>query len=108
MRKLLILLTVMMLAIFACTPEKRVTTAESAEWEAHLHLDSAIEYIDHQRYEQAMIQLKTAEKLLPVLTGDISAVLDACNQISGKTAGYDLRNEAFETTTLYVIRTDFN
>ena len=49
-----------------------------------------------------------AEKLLPVLTGDISAVLDAWNQISGKTAGYDLRNEAFETTTLYVIRTDFN
>ena len=49
-----------------------------------------------------------AERLLPVLTGDISAVLDAWNQISGKTAGYDLRNEAFETTTLYVIRTDFN
>ena len=70
MRKLLILLTVMMLALFACTPEKRVTTAESAEWEAKLHLDSAIEYIDHQRYEQAMIQLKTAEKLLPVIKND--------------------------------------
>jgi len=71
MRKLLILLTSsLLLAMIACTPEKRVTTAESAEWEAHLRLDSAIEYIDHQRYEQAMIQLKTAEKLFPIMKND--------------------------------------
>ena len=70
MRKLVILLPLLLLAIFACTPEKRVPTAETAEWDAHLCLDSALEYIDHQRYEQAMIQLKTAEKLLPEIKND--------------------------------------
>lgn len=56
--------------VFGCTPEKRVTTTESAEWQAHVRLDSAIEYIDHQRYEQAMLQLKRAEKLLPIIRND--------------------------------------
>ena len=49
-----------------------------------------------------------AEKLLPVLTGDVSAALDALDQMAGQAAGYDLRDEAWETTTLYVIRTDFD
>ena len=49
-----------------------------------------------------------AEKLLPMLTGDVSAALDSLDQVDGQTAGYDLRNEAWETTTLYVFRTDFN
>ena len=49
-----------------------------------------------------------AEKLLPLLTGDVSAALDALDQMAGQAAGYDLRDEAWETTTLYVIRTDFN
>ena len=49
-----------------------------------------------------------AEKLLPVLTGDASTVLDAWDQMAGQAEGYDLRTEAWETTTLYVIRTDFN
>ena len=48
-----------------------------------------------------------AEKLLPVLTGDVSAALDSLDQMAGQAAGYDLRDEAWETTTLYVIRTDF-
>lgn len=49
-----------------------------------------------------------AEKLLPVLTGDVSTVLNALDQMAGQAAGYDLRDEAWETTTLYVIRTDFD
>ncbi len=70
MKRLVYLLTLTLTLVFACTPEKRVTTSDRAEWEAHLHLDSALEYIDHQRYEQAMIQLKTAEKFLPVMNND--------------------------------------
>ena len=50
----------------------------------------------------------TAGKLLPVLTGDVSAALDSLDQMTEQAAGYDLRNEAWKTTTLYVIRTDFN
>ena len=49
-----------------------------------------------------------AEKLLPLLTGDVSAALDALDRMAGQAAGYDLRDEAWETTTLYVIRTDFD
>ena len=49
-----------------------------------------------------------AEKLLPVLTGDVSTVLNALDQMAGQAVGYDLRDEAWETTTLYVIRTDFD
>lgn len=45
-------------------------TKSTAEWNAQHHLDSAIEYIDHQRYEQAMVQLKEAEKLLPIIADD--------------------------------------
>ena len=70
MKKLVYLITLTLVLVVACTPEKRVTTAESAEWEAHQHLDSALQYIDFQRYEQAMIQLKIAEKLLPVMEND--------------------------------------
>ena len=53
---------------------------------------------------------EAAEKLLPILNGDVSTVLEAYNQLAGQTqvAGYDLRDEAWDTTTLYVIRTDFN
>lgn len=61
---------ILMTCLLACTPEKRVTTAESAEWEAHLHLDSAIDYIDHQHNDLAIIQLKKAEKLLPMIEND--------------------------------------
>ena len=49
-----------------------------------------------------------AGKLLPVLTGDAVAALDSLDQMTEQAAGYDLRNEAWKTTTLYVIRTDFN
>ena len=70
MKKLVLLLPLVLIAVFACTPERRVTTAESAAWEAQVRLDSALEYIDYQRYEQAMIQLKTAEKLLPSVKND--------------------------------------
>ena len=53
---------------------------------------------------------EAAEKLLPILNGDVSTVLDAYNQLAGQTqaAGYDLRDEAWDTTTVYVIRTDFD
>ena len=70
MKKLVLLLSLVLIAVFACTPERGVTTAESAAWEAQVRLDSALEYIDYQRYEQAMIQLKTAEKLLPSVKND--------------------------------------
>ncbi len=70
MKKLVLLLPLVLIAVFACTPERGVTTAESAAWEAQVRLDSALEYIDYQRYEQAMIQLKTAEKLLPSVKND--------------------------------------
>jgi tetratricopeptide (TPR) repeat protein len=70
MKRLVYLFALSLILVFACTPEKRVITADSAEWEAHLHLDSALEYIDHQHYEHAMIQLKTAEKLLPIINND--------------------------------------
>ena len=49
-----------------------------------------------------------AEKLLPVVTGDVPAALDALDRMAGQAAGYDLRSENWKTTTLYVIRTDFN
>lgn len=70
MRKLVLILTCLLLAVFACTPEKRITTAESAEWQAHLHLDSAIDFIDLKYYDHAIIQLKTAEKYLPLIQND--------------------------------------
>ena len=70
MKKLVFLLSCLLLTIFACTPEKRVTTAESAEWQAHLHLDSAINYIDLKFFDHAIIQLKKAEKLLPLIEND--------------------------------------
>jgi len=70
MRKLLLILPCLLLAFFACSPEKRITTAESAEWQAHLHLDSAINYIDLKYYDHAIIQLKMAEKLLPLIEND--------------------------------------
>ena len=51
--------------------QRRVVPSKgSAEWDVQHHLDSAIEYIDHQRYEQAMVQLKEAEKLLPIIDDD--------------------------------------
>ena len=51
-----------------------------------------------------------AEKLLPVLTGEASAILDVYSQAAGQAreAGYDLRSEAWDTTTTYIMRTDFN
>ncbi len=49
-----------------------------------------------------------AKKLLPLLRGNVSAALDAIDQMAGQATGYDLRDEAWETTTLYVIRTDFD
>ena len=49
-----------------------------------------------------------AKKLLPLLRGNVSGVLDAIDQMAGQATGYDLRDEAWETTTLYVIRTDFD
>ena len=51
-----------------------------------------------------------AEKLLPVLTENAATVLDAWDQMAGQgqSAGYDLRTEDWDTTTMYVIRTDFN
>ena len=51
-----------------------------------------------------------AEKLLPVLTGEASAILDAYSQAAGQAreAGYDLRSEAWDTVTTYIMRTDFN
>ncbi len=61
--------------------------------------------------ETSLSQLKekaVAEKLLALLSGDAAALLDAWNQMGGQAAGYDLRNEAWETTTLYIFRTDFN
>ena len=64
-----------------------------------------------QRYEKITdAEKEAAEKLLPILNGDVSTVLEAYNQLAGQTqvAGYDLRDEAWDTTTLYVIRTDFN
>lgn len=51
-----------------------------------------------------------AEKLLPVLTENAATVLKAWDQMAGQgqSAGYDLRTEDWDTTTMYVIRTDFN
>lgn len=56
---------------FSGKGQQRVVPSKgNAEWDVQHHLDSAIEYIDHQRYEQAMVQLKEAEKLLPIIDDD--------------------------------------
>ena len=51
-----------------------------------------------------------AEKLLEMLNGPVSTALDAYDELGAQaqSAGYDLRSEDWETTTVYIMRTDFN
>ena len=65
-----VILLLSVLLATSCNVRRTAPITSGAEWETTQHLDSAIEYIDHQRYEQAMVQLKEAEKLLPIISND--------------------------------------
>lgn len=70
MKHSLLIIFIALLACTACSEDSSSGGSESAETEVRQYVDSALWYIDRSRLEEAMIQLKQAEQLLPLLNND--------------------------------------
>lgn len=70
MRNIAFLFALTVLMLSGCVQNNKQPVTDDPEWRAHLLLDSALEYMDYQRYDVAMVQLKEAEKLLPFVKND--------------------------------------